>query len=29
MFIGVFLLLRSWPEDILGAAATYFVDFQK
>ncbi len=29
MFIGVFLLLRSWPEDILGATAAYFVDFQK
>lgn len=29
MFIGVFLLLRTWPDDILGAAAAYFVDFQK
>jgi len=24
MFAGVFLLLRSWPEDIIGAAQAYF-----
>lgn len=29
MFSGVFLLLRSWPEDILGAAQTYFETFHK
>ncbi len=27
MFAGVFLLLRSWPEDIAGAAQTYFAKF--
>jgi len=27
MFAGVFLLLRSWPEDIIGAAQAYFAKF--
>ncbi len=27
MFAGVFLLLRSWPEDIVGATQTYFAKF--
>ena len=29
MFSGVFLLLRTWPEDIVGAAQAYFTAFQK
>lgn len=27
MFAGVFLLLRSWPDDIVGAAQAYFAKF--
>lgn len=27
MFMGVFLLLRCWPDDIVGAAQIYFEDF--
>ena len=27
MFAGVFLLLRSWPDDIVGAAQLYFAKF--
>ncbi|MDO8971961.1 MAG: hypothetical protein Q7U74_14800, partial [Saprospiraceae bacterium] len=29
MFSGVFLLLRTWPEDIVGAAQAYLTAFQK
>ncbi len=29
MFAGVFLLLRTWPDDIVGAAQAFFATFQK
>lgn len=29
MFAGVFLLLRTWPDDILSAAQSYLATFQK
>jgi 4-hydroxybenzoate polyprenyltransferase and related prenyltransferases len=29
MFAGVFLLLRTWPEDIVGAAEAYFASLGK